>query len=354
MKRSHMFLPVLASICILCACGRGAPPIAAIAAEVRPNVLGWGPADIQAAYNLPSASEGYGQIVAIVDAYDNPTVASDLATYRSHFGLPRANFTKYNQEGRRGNYPRASVQYGREIDLDVEMVSASCPNCTIYLVEADNSRADNLDAAEVEAAKLGAHIVSDSWFCYECSKSAFESPGVTYVAASGDYGYTEAPPAAFDNVVAVGGTILAKIGSKYKEAVWPSTGGGCAYHFHKPPWQHDPLCKHRTENDVAAVASDLALFDSYGGTGWDTFVGTSASAPLIAGIYGLAGNAASQHAGKRFWTLTPQERRRYLHYISRGSDGGCGGTYLCTAGTRQYGRYSGPAGWGTPNGVGAF
>ncbi len=62
-------------------------------------MAGWGPSDLQAAYDLPSSSKGSGQVVAIVDAYDNPNVASDLAEYRSHFGLPAANFTKYSQNG---------------------------------------------------------------------------------------------------------------------------------------------------------------------------------------------------------------------------------------------------------------
>jgi hypothetical protein len=92
---------------------------------------GWGAQDIEAAYNFPSATRGSGQIVAIVDAYDNPMVAKDLAKYRSHFALPKAKFYKYNQEGEQSNYPKGDVGWGVEIDLDVEMVSASCPNCTI-------------------------------------------------------------------------------------------------------------------------------------------------------------------------------------------------------------------------------
>ena len=100
---------------------------------------GWGARDIEAAYNLPSSSKGSGQIVAIVDAYDNPNVASDLAVYRSHYGLPKAKFYKYNQDGQQSHYPKGRRgNWGSEIDLDVEMVSASCPNCTIYLVEANS------------------------------------------------------------------------------------------------------------------------------------------------------------------------------------------------------------------------
>ena len=319
---------------------------------VSPDLAGWGPSDLQAAYNLPSASKGSGQIVAIVDSYDNPNVASDLATYRSYFGLPPANFTKYNQEGQQGNYPPGNAGWGAEIDLDVEMVSAACPNCTIYLVEAKDNK--NLGAAETEAVELGAHIVSNSWYGNWPFESDFDTPGVVYVAAAGDDFYGSYVPAKLANVVSVGGTILAKKGRQYKEIVWPQTGGGCASGVAKPSWQHDPGCDSRTQNDVAAVAQDVAEYDSYGYSGWSTAGGTSVSTPLIASIYGLAGNASSQHAGKKFWTLTAQQRGKYLHVISEGTDGSCGGSYLCTAGTHQYGTYSGPTGWGTPNGIGAF
>lgn len=327
--------------------------------RVAPNVAGWAPSNLQAAYNLPSSSKGSGQIVAIIDAYDNPNVASDLAAYRSHFGLPVASFYKYNQTGQQGNYPMGSTSWGVEIDLDVEMVSASCPNCTIYLVEANSSLISDLEIAEAEAVTLGAHILSNSWICYggpSCgtSQSYFDTPGVTYVAASGDIGYGTGTPSAFASVVSAGGTVLARRGSKYKEIVWTSTGGGCASGFAKPSWQHDPGCTSRTANDVAAVASDVAEYDSYGHNGWMTIGGTSVASPLIAGTYGLAGNASSQDAGKKFWTLTKKQLKKDLHAISEGSDGSCGGSYLCTAGTGEYKTYSGPTGWGSPNGIGAF
>jgi subtilase family serine protease len=382
MKHLRFFLLAAASVVLLAACGTGVPStsiperqtsssamracpespghaqceVLTIKTGVAPNVAGWGPSDLQAAYNLPSASKGKGQIIAVVDAYDNPNVASDLAEYRSYFGLPPANFTKYNQEGYQGNYPKGNIGWGLEIDLDVQMVSASCPNCTIYLIEA-NSFDHDLLIAEKEAVKLGAHIVTNSWACAPCwgnINSAFNKPGVVYLACAYDNRYGSYGPAKLDNVVSVGGTVLAKKDSKYKEVVWPMTGGGCANGITKPSWQHDPGCTFRTQNDVAAVAWDVAEYDSYGYGGWITVGGTSIATPLIAGIYGLAGNASAQDAGKKFWTLTTQQRKKYLNVIREGSDGDCGGSYLCTAGTGQYGTYSGPTGWGTPNGIGAF
>ncbi|HEY2473778.1 MAG TPA: S8 family serine peptidase [Candidatus Cybelea sp.] len=397
MKHLYLFLPGVAAGLLLAACGGGIPgPMeqsntgGAAAAQrqagppgtpacpktnsdearcqliiqktgVQADVAGWGPADLQAAYNLPSSSNGSGQIVAIVDAYDNPNVASDLAEYRSHFGLPPANFTKYNEAGQTDNYPKSCnnakiAHWGWcvEIDLDVEVVSAVCPNCTIYLVEAkDNNR---LDTAEARAVKLGAHIVTNSWgWSRKISVSDFDTKGVVYLAAAGDSNYGSSVPAELANVVSVGGTILAKRGSKYKEIVWPWTGGGCDLPFAKPAWQHDPDCKYRMANDVAAVADDFAEYDTYASeTGWLTVGGTSVASPLIASVYALAGNASSQQGGKELWTLPTEQRKKYLHAITEGSDGRCGGSYFCTAGTGQYGTYSGPGGWGSPNGIGAF
>jgi subtilase family serine protease len=334
-----------------------------IKTAVQPDLAGWAPSDLQAAYEVPSSSKGSGQIVAIVDAYDNPNVASDLAAYRSHFGLPAANFTKYNQSGQTSNYPNSCTgqdSWCIEIDLDVEMVSAICPNCTIHLIESNTNSLRDLDMAEKEAVKLGTHIVSNSWGCYSpgCRwrTHAFESPGVVYLAAAGDIHYGSYEPARLANVVSVGGTVLEKIGSKYKENVWAWTSGGCAKGVPKPSWQHDPGCKNRTANDVAAVAWDVAEYDTYDAVGgWFTVGGTSVATPILASIYALAGNASSQkNAPEAFWTLTKQERKKYLHVISEGSNGVCRKKYLCTAGTGEYSTYSGPTGWGTPNGIGAF
>src|SRR5581483_10520907 len=175
----------------------------------------------------------------------------------------------------------------------------------------------------------------------------------TYLASSGDGGYGMQDPADYPNVVAVGGTVLTLAGSKYSEVVWRFTGGGCSV-VPKPKWQNDPGCSNRTGSDVAAVASGVSEYDTYGEGGWFTVGGTSVSSPLLAGVYALAGNANKQTGGKNFWTMSKKQRKKFLHAITSGSNGSCGGSYLCTAGTGQFGTYSGPTGWGTPNGVKAF
>ncbi|MGA8098547.1 MAG: S8 family serine peptidase [Candidatus Cybelea sp.] len=327
---------------------------------ISPDVAGWAPTNFQARYKLP-ITKGAGQIVAIVDAFDNPNVTSDLAAFRTEFGLGTANFTKYNQTGQVGNYPVGNAGWGAEIDLDVEMVSSSCPLCTIYLIEANDNYTNNLDAAEKEAVKLGATIVTNSFSGGGGSASggAFDAPGVTYLASAGDGGYGLGDPADYTTVVSVGGTLLSHAGSPpvYAEAVWPLSGGGCSV-VSKPSWQHDPKCNKRTGNDTAAVAAGVAFYDTYQSHGWGTIGGTSVSSPLVAGMYALKGNSTQQTGGKNIWTLSKKKNKRDFNYISTGKINGCPaslqGTYLCQAGTNQFGRYSGPDGWGTPKGVGGL
>jgi len=330
-----------------------------ISTKIQPNVSGLGPADFQKWYNLPSGTKGAGQTVAIVDAFDNPNISSDLNTYRTNFSLGTANFTKYNQTGQTKNYPTGNTNWGVEEDLDVEMVSAACPKCTIILVEANDNSTTNLFAAEKEAVTLGSHIVSNSWGGGGGSSSggAFDAAGVTYLASAGDGGYGMQDPADYSTVVSVGGTNLNHQGSTYAETVWPFSGGGCST-ITKPSWQHDPKCLERTGNDVAAVAEGVAEYDSYGYSGWIVIGGTSVACPMLGGVFGLAGNASSRQSGKPFWTLKAKKLKHALHDITVGGVSGCPaslkGTYLCVAGTKEYKTYSGPTGWGTPNGIGAF
>ncbi|MFZ0032368.1 MAG: hypothetical protein WAK84_10890 [Candidatus Cybelea sp.] len=328
---------------------------------------GWAPSDLQKAYKLPSSTKGSGQIVAIVDAYDNPNISSDLNAYRSQFGLGTVTFTKYNQEGQTSNYPSGSQGWGTEEDLDVDMVSAACPKCTIYLIEANSNSTSDLEAAENEAVTLGAHIISNSYICYASScgysESDYDQPGIVYLAASGDSAYNlNGPPEWFGSVVSVGGTQLHTSSSGYTESVWPDAGGGCSNNGSgtgqaKPSWQKDPGCAYRTDADVSSEAGcspGVAEYDTYGAGGWIQECGTSAASPLNAAVFALAGNASSVNAAQKFWTLSKKKQRRHLHYIKTGSNGSCGGSYLCTAGTKQFGKYAGPTGWGSPKGVGAY
>src|SRR5262249_35226728 len=156
----------------------------------------------------------------------------------------------------------------------------------------------NLGTAVNTAVNLGAHIVSNSYaggeFSGELSYASYYShPGVVITASSGDSGYGVQGPAAYNTVVAVGGTSLAKANNArgWSETAWSGAGSGCSAFISKPSWQTDPGCSKRTVADTSAVAdpnTGVSVYDTYGvGTGWMVFGGTSVSAPVIAGVYAL-------------------------------------------------------------------
>ena len=327
-----------------------------------PAPSGYGPADLRAAYTLGSAGSGTGQTIAIVDAYDDGNAESDLAVYRSKFGLPpctTANgcFRKVDQNGGT-SYPRGDGGWAEEISLDLDMASAICPNCKILLVEAKTSSFANLSAAVDRAAKMGATEISNSYGGSEYSgevsdQSHYNHPGIAITVSSGDNGYGVEFPAASQYVTAVGGTTLTKSAGStrgFSETVWDGAGSGCSAYIAKPSWQTDTGCSHRTVADVSAVAdpnTGVAVYDTYRlhNGGWLVFGGTSVSAPIIAGVYALAGNASTINYGSFSYSHLSS-----LNDVVSGSNGSCGGSYLCTG----VARFDGPTGNGTPNGTGAF
>jgi subtilase family serine protease len=337
--------------------GKGAP-----LATAGPR--GYWPADLQRAYALPSSTAGTGQTIAIVDAYDAPSAESDLAVYRSQFGLPpctTANgcFRKVNQNGTK-SYPKRNAGWAQETSLDLDMASAICPNCKILLVEATNNSLVNLGTAVNRAALMGANTISNSYGSLEFSSEAsyessyYNHPGVAITVSSGDSGYGAEFPAASRYVTAVGGTTLSydvAAQARVSETAWSGAGSGCSSYITKPAWQSDAGCSRRTVADVSAVANPatgVAVYDSFpyqGTSGWMVFGGTSVSAPIVAGVYALAGNSSSLTYGSY-----PYSHSGSLLDITSGSNGSCGGSYLCTAGSG----YDGPTGLGVPAGSGAF
>lgn len=312
---------------------------------------GWGAKDLEAAYKVP-VGKGQGQSVFVVDAYDNPDVATDLATYRATMGLPNGKFHKYSQDGKK-HYPPGSPGWGVEIDLDVEMASASCPKCTIDLIEANSNSWSDIETAEAEAVKLGATIISNSYSGSGASEKYYDTKGVAYLASAGDNGYSLYDPATFQRVIAVGGTFLNKGGKGrgYSEVVWADSGGGCSSTGEsKPKWQHDPDCSLRTGDDIAAVAVGVAEYDTFSQNGWLEVDGTSISSPFVAGMVALAGNAAKQDGGEMLWTLSKAQWKKNLYNIT----GGSGKNYLTNCDMKWLGRFCGPVGWGTPHGVDAL
>jgi Putative Ig domain len=331
------------------------------AMSIAPNATpsGLGPSALVSAYKLPSG--GSGATVAIVDAQDDPNAEADLGTYRSQFGLPACTtangcFRKVNQNGASSPLPSPDSGWAGEISLDLDMVSAVCPSCHILLIEANSATDADLYAAEDRAATMGAKYVSNSWGGNESSTQTsddahFNHPGVAITVSSGDSGNGSEYPATSRFVTAVGGTSLRTASNSrgWTESAWNGAGSGCSAFDAKPTWQNVTTnCSRRAEADVSAVAdpqTGVAVYDTYQETGWNVFGGTSASAPIVASVYALAGTPGSGDYPASY----PYSHPGNLFDVTSGSNGSCGAPQ-CTAGTG----WDGPTGLGTPNGVAAF
>src|SRR4051794_2998217 len=318
---------------------------------------GYGPADIRAAYGLTAASSG-GKTVAIVDAYDAPTAEADLATYRKQFGLPACTtangcFRKVNQSGG-STPPKANAGWAQEISLDLDMVSATCPDCHILLVEATSASFTDLAAAVDTAARLGASAISNSYGgSDQPALKSYDHPGIAITASTGDAGYEVESPASFPTVIAVGGTSLTRAGSGYTEKAWSGAGSGCSLRNAKPAYQTAATrCSGKANADVSAVAdpsTGVAVYDSYayqGTQGWMVFGGTSAASPIVASVYAMGSAVGSvAYPASRTWANAAA-----LRDVTSGANGTCATAVWCTAGTG----WDGPTGLGTPRGTSAF
>jgi hypothetical protein len=339
------------------------------------------PAYLQEAYDLGylSQTEGTGETIAIVDAFDDPNAESDLATYRTKFGLSpctTANgcFTKLDENGGT-NYP-TTVDSGweLEISLDLDAVSALCPNCHIDLVEANSAGWSDLATAESTAAgEPGVDVISNSWNVALSGHQAFQFmhqstytfSGITTVAASGDLGYPGAStndfPAALPGVVAAGGTSLVPSSSSgvqsirgFTESAWSGAGSGCDTALSQPTWQAGP-CQGRAYADMSADAdpnTGMSVYDA-DDNGWVVVGGTSEATPLIASYYALLDSAAqgtnpllaSAPEGPEW----PYNNASLLNDPTTGSNGTCAASiaYICDGGAG----YDGPTGVGSISGA---
>ena len=340
-----------------------------------PNALpaGYGPAQLQGAYGIAGLTAPAGNTVAIVDAYNDPYLESDLGVYRNAYGLTPCTtsngcFRKVNQNGIAGSYPKSNGSWAQETSLDVDMASANCPSCHILVVEVNSASFANLSAGVNTAAKFsGVKSISNSYGGSESSSESqyaanYNHAGIAVTASSGDSGYGAQSPASFGTVVATGGTTLTLSGnSRSNETVWSGAGSGCSAYETQPTWQAAvlpaPGCAKRVIADVSYDAdpnTGVAVYDSYsyrGTSGWLVFGGTSVASPAIAAIYALAGTAnASQYPAS--YTYAHYSKGVDLFDITSGSNSssGCSLTYLCNG---EVG-YDGPTGLGSPIGVTAF
>ncbi|HTW12180.1 MAG TPA: hypothetical protein VME01_05525 [Solirubrobacteraceae bacterium] len=345
------------------------------------------PAWLQWAYDLSalSASGGAGQTVGIVDEYGDTTAASDLATYRSYFGLPACTtsngcLTITNDLGQSSPLPPqgtgSNANWQTETTLDLEAVSALCPLCKIILVQVTPS--DSPEAADAEAATLGATVISDSWG--QPWESDWGNPGITdpgatgdpVLLASGDQGYDGTDdgvtyfdlPDNYSDDTSVGGTELTSdpsVARGFDETTWDGASSGCAYvsgwsGTDEPAWQDslDTGCEGRAYTDLSADADPETGLDVYstqfGGSGWEAVGGTSLAAPLTASYYALMNQAGVSGLNSSQW---PYSNAAYLNDITSGdNDDLVYGNYRCASGETIM--CDAGIGWDGPTGNGAI
>ncbi len=269
---------------------------------------GYSPAQLNTAYGLTGFT-GTAKI-AIVDAFASPNAASDLAAYRSQFGLGTASFTQVNQTGGPITTVSGDVGWGHEEMLDLDMASAICPGCPLLYIGSKSNSFTDLAAAVNQGAAQGAQVISNSY-------------GGTTLTLNTD-------------------------STRKSETVWSGAGSGCSRYISKPSWQTDSGCSRRTIADVAAdadPATGVSIYDTFGSSGglnWLVFGGTSVAAPIIGAIYALTGSDTAGVPAQLAYTS-----RASLFDVTSGNNGSCsrGTQYLCTGGTG----YDGPTGNGTPN-----
>ncbi|HVT89086.1 MAG TPA: S53 family peptidase [Tepidisphaeraceae bacterium] len=284
---------------------------------VSSTVDGYTPAEIKSAYGFDLINfgsikgDGAGQTIAIVDAYNNPNIASDLHVFDTQFGLADPpSFKQVSQTGGSTNSIATEAGWAYEIALDVEWAHAIAPKANILLVEAKNSSLNNLLAAVDYARKAdGVSVVSLSWGTTEfMSQTSYDSyfttpaghQNVTFVAASGDDGAAWGPewPASSTNVLSVGGTTLNidSSGDYSSESAWRYSTGGTSRYETRPTYQNGvSTTAGRSSPDVSYNAdpnTGFAVYDSlayYDGTaGWSVVGGTSAGAPQWAALVAIA------------------------------------------------------------------
>jgi subtilase family serine protease len=319
------------------------------------------PTDLKAAYNLSGLSSG-GRTVAVVDAYGYPNLESDLATYRSYYKLPACTTAngclKVVDQNGGTSLPRFDSGWAGEQALDVDAVSAICPDCHILVVQAKTSSIANLGTAVNTAAKAGAVAISNSYGGGDLSDNNYGSyynhKGIAVTASTGDNGYQGGSfPASSDYVTAVGGTSLYRSGSSYSESAWSGAGSGCSTVNAALPEAatFGTGCSMRAIADVSAAADPnnggMAVYypTSKVNSTWAQVGGTSESSPIIASVFALAGSTYSGYSN-----AVPYQHATSLNDVTGGSNGTCPTTQWCNARSG----WDGPTGLGTPNGTGAF
>ncbi|HZE65838.1 MAG TPA: S8 family serine peptidase [Sporichthyaceae bacterium] len=360
---------------------------------------GWGADDLAAALHLP-APDALGSrkgTVAVITGGAYPVLESDLAVYRAQYKLPECTAASgclkiadlnggppLAEDPANARYDQAGAA---EAALDVDMVSAACPECRVIVVQVPSTdaapgppeqlrkaMADFTQAVDT-AIRLGANAVSMSiGFPNDSSAEAqaigerLHHPGVAVVTASGDSGFqptnTISWPADLPWVTVAGGVSITKQDSGFTQTAWRWSGSGCDTNqpgaFGAPDSVSDLCGGHRAAADVSAVSENVASYRTYApyshqAPKWTAAAGTSLAAPYVAGLYARGGHTdrvdgpnTVYHAPWGAFTNVTTGK----NYDAANGQQACASDVqaLCVAGPG----WNGPTGVGTPNGLSGF
>ena len=363
---------------------------------------GYGPSDLASAYKITSPSTSTSTI-AIIDAGVYGSLAADLATYRSTYGLPACttasgclkleNYTGGAQPApqKSGTGAEAEEEIAVETALDVDMASAACGSCHILEIsvpwqdgENDGTTSENdFSKAVATAVAAGAKAISISYgYTPNATTTSgtdladFNHPGVAITVSTGDSGFNGGThtswPSDLPYAIGVGGTQLSKSGSNWSEKAWGvdsgngAAGSGCETYFAAANGQPAAVTKdcnnHLATASVSADASPatpLAIYDTYAPyshepNNWTVVGGTSASSPYISGLFARAGVPSTLLGPNTLFAAAASNFRDITSGNNEESDTCANYKGLNKAVCNAGAGWDGPTGIGSPQGLGAF
>jgi hypothetical protein len=352
---------------------------------------GWGATQLERAFQLVNARKGTGMIAIIgIGAY--PSLESDLNIYRAQYGIKPCTTASgclkiVNYKGGPALQPSDPIDeedIAVETALDVQMASSACPTCKITYLGVPVAFGNDKDiqgfaTAVKTAVRMHASSVSMSYgfntdrsIDYGPSSKALVDPGTALFSAVGDFGYMNPQtfqsgiggwPQNLRSVVSVGGTEMTESHTGvFHQTAWNGAGSGCSPDLaaaYGQPYAIAALCNHhRAVTDVAAVADNVAVYDTYAPfsgdpLGWITVGGTSASSPFMAGIAARAPRV-NDAIGPNVIYRAPASAFTDITKGVNGTPAECKadhvGPQLCKAGPG----WDGATGRGIPNGLAPF
>lgn len=340
--------------------------------KAQAGAVSYSPVQVAQAYDFPSGSNGAGQCIGIVELGGGYS-AADLNSFFSGLGIAMPKVTAVSVDGATNSPTGDPSGPDGEVELDIEVSGAIAPRAQIAVYFAPNTDQGFIDAVTTAAhdATLKPSVISISWGGPEDSwtqqsRDALNSAcqdaatmGVTVLVASGDSGASDGEsglvvdfPAASPYVVGCGGTKLTlSSNSISSEQVWNetsagegATGGGVSEVFALPSYQSSANVPAAPNGFAGRGVPDVAG-DADPETGYNVVVdgqqsvigGTSAVAPLWAGLFALINQALGANVGYVNPLLYSAKEEATFHDITSGNNNG----------------YSAGAGWDACTGLGS-